>query len=84
MGWHHYGRIRVSQKYPMPEVEWWTYEEYKEWLDNEKKELQSMLGSTGSINGEKFTWTQEKIDEAIAMYEEILQEIKDGVKYSKR
>ena len=71
------------KKYPMPEVEWWTYEEYKEWLDNEKKELQSMLGSTGSINGEKFTWTQEKIDEAIAMYEEILQEIKDGVKYSK-
>ena len=71
------------KKYPMPEVDWWTYEEYKEWLDNEKKELQSMLGSTGSINGEKFTWTQEKIDEAIAMYEEILQEIKDGVKYSK-
>ena len=71
------------KKYPMPEVEWWTYEEYKEWLDNEKKELQSMLGSTGSINGEEFTWTQEKIDEAIAMYEEILQEIKDGVKYSK-
>ena len=71
------------KKYPMPEVEWWTYEEYKEWLDKEKKELQSMLGSTGSINGEKFTWTQEKIDEAIAMYEEILQEIKDGVKYSK-
>ena len=71
------------KKYPMPEVEWWTYEEYQEWLDNEKKELQSMLGSTGSINGEKFTWTQEQIDEAIAMYEEILQEIKDGVKYSK-
>ena len=71
------------EKYPTPEVEWWTYDEYKEWLENEKKELQSILGATGSINGEEFTWTQEKIDETIAMYEEILQEIKDGVKYSK-
>ena len=29
------------------------------------------------------TWTQEKIDETIAMYEEMLQDIKNGVKYSK-
>ncbi|MCI7472879.1 MAG: M56 family metallopeptidase [Clostridiales bacterium] len=71
------------KKYPVPEVEWWTYEEYKEWLENEKKELQSMLGETGRVNGEKFTWTQEKIDETIAMNEKILQEIKDGVKHSK-
>lgn len=71
------------KKYPVPEVEWWTYEGYKEWLENEKKELQSMLGATGRANGEKFTWTQEKIDETIAMYEGILQEIKDGIKHSK-
>lgn len=71
------------KKYPVPEVEWWTYEGYKEWLENEKKELQSMLGETGRANGEKFTWTQEKIDETIAMYEQMLQDIKNGVKYSK-
>ena len=33
-----------NEKYPSPEVEWWTYEEYKEWLDNERIQLQSMLG----------------------------------------
>lgn len=71
------------KKYPVPEVEWWTYEEYKEWLENEKKELQSILGATGTANGKKIVWTQEKIDETIAMYEETLQEIKDGVKVSK-
>ena len=71
------------KKYPVPEVEWWTYEEYKEWLENEKKELQSILGATGTANGKKIVWTQEKIDETIAMYEEMLQDIKNGVKYSK-
>ena len=71
------------KKYPVPEVEWWTYEEYKEWLENEKKELQSILGATGTGNGKKIVWTQEKIDETIAMYEEMLQDIKNGVKYSK-
>lgn len=71
------------KKYPVPEVEWWTYEEYKEWLENEKKELQSILGATGTANGKKIVWTQEKIDETIAMHEEILQDIKNGVKYSK-
>ena len=65
------------KKYPVPEVEWWTYEEYKEWLENEKKELQSILGATGTGNGKKIVWTQEKIDETIAMYEEMLQD--DGV-----
>ncbi len=46
-------------------------------------QLQSLLGETGSVNGQKFTWTQEKIDETIAMYEEILNDIKNGIMYSK-
>lgn len=31
------------KKLTTPKVEWWTYDEYKEWLENEKVELQSML-----------------------------------------
>ena len=27
------------------EIEWWTYDEFKEWLENEKIELQKCLGS---------------------------------------
>ena len=43
-----------------------------------------MLGETGYTGGRgEFVWTQEIIDETIAMYEGILQEIKEGIMYSK-
>ena len=70
--------------YPTPDIEWWTYDEYKAWLENEKKELQSMVGEKGYTNTDGwFTWTQEKVDETIVLYEEILQDIQNGVKHSK-
>ena len=73
-----------NEKYPSPEVEWWTYEEYKDWLDNERIQLQSMLGEKAWTGGRgEFVWTQEMIDETIASYEEILQKIENGVKVSK-
>ena len=65
-------------------MEWWTYEGYAAWLEQEKVNLQSMLGETGSTGGRgEFVWTQEIIDETIAMYEGILQDIKEGMMYSK-
>ena len=66
------------------EVEWWTAEEYEKWLEEEKEVLQSMIGGkayTGSDGW--FVWTQEKVDETIALYEEELQQIKEGMKLSK-
>ena len=73
-----------EQLYPTQDIEWWTYDEYKAWLNQEKVQLQSMLGEKGSVNGgEEFVWTQEKIDETIALYEEILQDIQNGIMYSK-
>ena len=43
-----------------------------------------MLGETGYTGGRgEFVWTQEIIDETIAMYEGILQDIKEGMMYSK-
>lgn len=66
------------------QVEWWTYKEYKAWLEQEKKDLQEMIGerswtpSTGW-----FTWDQAKVDETVAMYEDILEKIKNGALYSK-
>ena len=72
------------QRSPLADVEWWTYAEYAAWLENEKKELQAMLGEKGWTGGRgEFVWTQEIIDETIAMYERILQEIKEGKLYSK-
>ncbi|MOA56927.1 hypothetical protein D3C78_1810110 [compost metagenome] len=65
-------------------MEWWSYEEYKAWLENEKKELSQIIGDKGWNPTEGwYTWTQEKVDEAIARYEETLEDIKNGVLLSK-
>ena len=73
-----------EQRFPTPNVEWWTYEEYKEWIENEKIQLQSLIGERAWTGGRgEFVWTQEIVDEAIAMYEETLQDIKNGMKVSK-
>ena len=70
-------------RYPTPDVEWWTYDEYKAWLEQEKVTLQSLIGETGMTGGVEFTWTQEKVDETIALYESILADIQNGILYSK-
>ena len=73
-----------EKQYPSPVIEWWTYDEYKNWLDNERESLQEMIGekSWTASQGE-FVWTQEMVDETIAEYEKMLQDIKDGMMYSK-
>lgn len=73
-----------EQRFPTPDVEWWTYEEYAAWLEKEKKELQGMIGERGWTGGRgEFVWTQEIVDETIAVYEEILQDIKNGLQVSR-
>lgn len=73
-----------EREYPQTGVEWWTYEEYKEWLENEKVNLQNMLGEKAWTSGRgEFVWTKDMIEETIAQYEKTLQEIKNGVKISK-
>lgn len=66
------------------DVEWWTADEFAAWLEQEKKDLQSLLGErayTGSDGW--FVWDQAKIDEAIALYEKMLSDIQQGALYSK-
>ena len=64
---------------PSSDVEWWTAEEYAKWLDEEKEVLQSMIGEKAYTGGDGwFVWTQEKVDETIALYEDNLQKIKMG------
>lgn len=67
------------------EVEWWTAEEYAAWLENEKKELQTIIGSKGWTRSTGwFTWTQEMVDETIHKYEETLRDLEEnGMKVSK-
>ena len=71
-------------RYPSPDVVWWTYDEYAAWLEEEKEALQGMIGETGWTSGRgEFVWTQEIVDEAIALYESILAEIGRGILVSK-
>lgn len=67
-------------------VEWWTADEYAQWLEKEKEELQALVG-TGAMGYTKsdgwFVWTQERVDETIALYESDLEFIRDGGKLSK-
>lgn len=66
------------------QVEWWTAEDYAAWLEEEKQVLQSIIGERGYTSGEGwFTWDQKRVDEAIALYESILENIKNGALYSK-
>ena len=47
-------------------------------------QLQSLLGEEAWTSSDgSFIWTQEKIDETIALYESILEDMKNGVMYSK-
>ena len=76
--------IREDESLSSSDVEWWTAEEYAKWLDEEKEVLQSMIGKKAYTGGDGwFVWTQEKVDETIALYEDNLQKIKDGMKLSK-
>lgn len=76
--------IREDEPLSSSDVEWWTAEEYAKWLDEEKEVLQSMIGEKAYTGGDGwFIWTQEKVDETIALYEDNLQKIKDGMKLSK-
>lgn len=76
--------IREDEPLSSSDVEWWTAEEYAKWLDEEKEVLQSMIGEKAYTGGDGwFVWTQEKVDETIALYEDNLQKIKDEMKLSK-
>jgi hypothetical protein len=75
--------------HPSPDVVWWTYDEYKEWLEDQKKILPGLIGGTGGYYDEKGVlhqevWTQEKVDEAISLYEQTLESIGNGAKVSKQ
>ncbi|OPA77577.1 hypothetical protein BVG16_14110 [Paenibacillus selenitireducens] len=73
---------------PLSDIDWWTYDEYKEWLAEEKKTLPNLIGEKSGYydkDGVLHTevWTQEKVDETIALYEQTLEDIKNGAKVSK-
>lgn len=69
-----------------PEVEWWTADEYEAWINEQKNEMESLIGTgDGWYDGQGVfhEFTQESVDAMIASYKETLESIKNGVLYSK-
>jgi len=66
------------------DVVWWTYDEYKTWLEQERLNLQNAIGKkTWNSTDGWFVWTQEKVDKKIRIYEQDLRDIKNGMMISK-
>lgn len=68
------------------DVEWWTYDDYKAWLEQEKQNIAELVkqGAAGRTQSRGyFIWTQDIADEAIALYEQNLEDIKNGAHISK-
>ena len=69
-----------------PDVQWWTADEYEAWMNEQKKEMESLIGTgDGWYDGQGVfhEFTQESVDAMIASYKETLKSIKNGVLYSK-
>jgi beta-lactamase regulating signal transducer with metallopeptidase domain len=74
--------------YPAPNVVWWTYNDYREFVTEQKRILPGLIGETyGYYDREgvlrREVWTREKIREAIRRYEQILEDIKNGALVSR-
>ena len=69
---------------PLMDFEYYSYEEYKEWIEQQKKEFPKMLdGKFWNKTDGWFIWTQEHTDEALKLYEDLLEKIKNGMLLSK-
>lgn len=78
------GDVFAEAGYDLDRVDWWTAQEYEQYLEELKQEYQSMLGEKSWNPTEGwYTWDQARIDAAIAASEQLLQEIRDGKLVSK-
>lgn len=77
-----FGTITGVQATPVNK--WWTADEYAAWLAQERIELQQIIGERAWNNKDGwFIWTQAKVNEAIGLYEQTLQNIRNGYLVSK-
>ena len=69
-----------------PNVQWWTADEYEAWMNEQQKEMESLIGTgDGWYDGQGVfhEFTQESVDAMMNDYKETLENIKKGVLYSK-
>lgn len=69
-----------------PEIVWWTAEEYAAWMEQERIAMKALVdeGALGWTNSDGwFTWTQARMDEAMARYQQTLEDIRSGLLVSR-
>ena len=69
-----------------PNVQWWTVDEYEAWMNEQQKEMESLIGTgDGWYDGQGVfhEFTQESVNAMMSSYKETLESIKKGVLYSK-
>ncbi|MBP3522493.1 MAG: M56 family metallopeptidase [Clostridia bacterium] len=69
-----------------PDIVWWTAEEYEDYVAQQRKDMAQLVaeGARAWTNQDGwFVWTQEKMDEVMAIYEQTLSEIRSGAHVSK-
>lgn len=72
-------------------VEWYSYDEYKTWLEQEKEKLQavvdyeqSLTGEKGrAVSGDRFVWNRGLMEEVVRQEELVLRDIKNGALVTK-
>ena len=67
-------------------VQWWTANEYEAWMNEQQKEMKSLIGTgDGWYDGQGVfhEFTQESVNAMMSSYKETLESIKNGVLYSK-
>lgn len=78
--------IEQATERALDAVVWWTAEEYEAYMEQQRREMEQCVaeGVSGWTNTDGwFVWTQEKMDEAMKLYEQTLADIRNGVKISK-
>ena len=68
------------------DVEWWTAEAYEVYMEEQRAALAQMVaaGDWGCTQTEgRFQWTQERMDETMAVHAYILGELRRGVRVSR-
>lgn len=68
------------------DIVWWTAEEYEDYVEQQREGMAQLVaeGASAWTNHDGwFVWTQERMDEAMALYEQTLSEIRRGVHVSK-
>ena len=68
-------------------IVWWTADEYRAWMEQEREALEALVASGGAsfYTQERgwVAWTQEEVERAMAVYEDILEQIENGVMVSR-